>query len=77
MNNWIPVTQKLPELSPHLIRYSEDVLVQFDDGTMGVDHIIYESEELWGDEETVYPHWYWFGYKEIVAWQPLPDSYKG
>ena len=54
---WIPCSERLPE-------YGQNVLVCYEDGSMGVNKVIDEYDEEW--------FIYW-----VVAWMPLPEPWKG
>lgn len=78
-NNWIPCSERLPKIYEDTCT-SEIVLVQ------GYDKILdYEWQAMgWYAEET--KQWYFAECKntdkpinwiDIIAWQPLPEPYKG
>lgn len=54
---WIPCSEKLPE-------YGQGVLAYYEDGDMGVNHVIDEDDGEWFIDG-------------VIAWLPLPEGYRG
>ena len=69
---WIPVEERLPEVSDEL--YYNTQLVTLEDGEVCLGVYRNEEDEWWTrrqEGETVYTNVH-----KVVAWQPLPEPYK-
>jgi len=62
---WIPVSEKLPE-------YGEEVLTCSNGGFIEIQSLKNSYGGYWENQRSD-----WCDLDEIVAWMPLPESYKG
>ena len=70
---WIPVSERLPEERQD--RYYPISLVTLDNGDVCLGVYRYDDKEWWtrmSEGETVYTTDH-----KVIAWQPLPEPYKG
>ena len=63
-NGWIPCSEKLPEEAKTILICTKTGLVD-----VGARHVSYEHNEY-----KTYKNIFWDD--EVIAWQPLPQSYK-
>ena len=70
---WIPVSEGLPKIDmsyPH----HEDYLVQYDSG--GMDVASWSNVNHFCTDHVTEPYWNCVQFAKVIAWMPLPPSYK-
>ena len=70
---WIPVSEGLPEIDmsyPHHKNY----FVQYDSG--GMDVASWSNVNRFWTNHVTEPYWNCAQFEKVIAWMPLPSSYK-
>lgn len=70
---WIPVSERLPEIDmsyPHHKNY----FVQYDSG--GMDVASWSNVNRFWTNHVTEPYWNCVQFEKVIAWMPLPSSYK-
>ena len=75
VGKWIPVSERLPEYNP-LSEYYEPVIVTLDNGRV-VDGCYRNKDEEWWVDAADGEHYSINATGHVLAWQPLPEPYKG
>lgn len=65
--SWILIYEKFPPKCSYFPEHTEDVLVLLMDGSIDVAYYS-EYTDMWYGEFETYDH--------VIAWMPLPESYK-
>ena len=75
-NEWIPVSERLPEITNHGERIKQKVLVQTIRGEFFVSYLFREKDGKLFWYKT--GEWSWLaGVDKPLAWMPLPPAYQG
>ena len=75
VGKWIPVSEKLPEYNAYS-DYYESVIVTLDDGRV-VDGCYRNMDKEWWVDAVDGEHYSVNATGHVIAWQPLPEPYKG
>ena len=73
-NKWIPCSEKLPDIDMSYPN-EKDYLVYYEHGCYDV--ASYSNINRFWHEYTTEPYWNGAQYCKVIAWQPLPEPYKG
>ena len=71
---WIPVSERLPELD--MTKPDECICLIWCDDGVGYDIGYYTNESIFSPNAIGEPHWIRPRFGNVVAWMPLPESFK-